>query len=248
MKDIIHKTLAIIPARGGSRGIPRKNIKLLLGKPLIAYTIELALKCPFIDKIIVSTDDKEIADISKRYGAEIPFLRPAELATDDSPIIETLRHAVKFFEKNKENYENIIILEPTNPLRRIEDIKKTVKNIKEEGVDTVVAVCKHEIDFSDVMVLEKNNFIVPFLKVDKLTYRRQDEKDIVLINGAAYAIKRDILMDSRIKMLNPYGENSFLRTKVVIMPKERSIEIDNLEDFNYVEYIMKKGLKDETRN
>ena len=177
------KTLAIIPARGGSKGVPRKNIRPLLGKPLIAYTIELALKCRSVVKVIVSTDDEEIAQIAKIHGADVPFLRPAELATDKSPIIETLRHAIRFFDGKGVRFDNVLLLEPTNPLRKLEDVEETIKKINEPGVDTVVTVCPHEIDFSDVMVLQEDGFIKPFLNVDKLTYRRQDEKNLVLLNG-----------------------------------------------------------------
>jgi CMP-N-acetylneuraminic acid synthetase len=243
------KTLVIIPARGGSKGIPRKNIRLLLGKPLIAYAIELALKCRLVDKVIVSTDDEEIADIAKQYGAEVPFMRPEELATDKSPIIETLRHTVRYYEEKGVFFDNILLLEPTNPLREVKDVEETVKKINEPDVDTVVTVRKYEIDFSDVMVLQEDEFIKPFLNVDKLTYRRQDEKNLVLLNAAAYAVKRDVLMDPRVKMLNPYGENSFLRTKAVLMPAEMSIEIDSIEDLNYTEYILKQGgFKNESRD
>ncbi len=111
------KTLAIIPARGGSKGIPRKNIKPFLGKPLIEYTIKLALSIQEIDKVLVSTDDKEIAEISKAAGAEVPFLRPEELAQDNTPSIPVFRQAISFLEEKGKSYENILILEPTSPLR-----------------------------------------------------------------------------------------------------------------------------------
>ena len=107
-----NKVLAVIPARGGSKGIPRKNIKKFNKKPLIAHTIEKSLKCRSIDKTIVSTDDLEIAEISKKYGAEVPFIRPEHLATDSASSMEVVRHATKFLEKNGEHYEYIILLEP----------------------------------------------------------------------------------------------------------------------------------------
>jgi CMP-N,N'-diacetyllegionaminic acid synthase len=235
-----NKVLAIIPARGGSKGIPRKNIKLFNGKPLIAHTIETALKCPSIDKTIVSTEDAEIAEIAKKFGAEIPFFRPKELAADDSPTLDSIKHAVEFFDKKGKKYNYIIILEPTSPGRNVDEIEEGIKKIKEENVDTVVGVTEYDIDFSDVMIKKENEFIEPFLNVDKLTYRRQDNKEMVIMNGALYLVKRKVLFDPRVKILNPYGENSFLRTKVVHMPKERSIEIDSPVDFEFAEFLHKK--------
>jgi len=237
------KTLAIIPARGGSKGIPRKNIKPFLGKPLIAYTIEIALKSKLIDKVIVSTDDEEIAEIAKKYGVEVPFLRPKELATDTSPVIETLRHATKFFEERGIFFDNIVVLEPTAPLRDIQDVEIAIERLNEDDVDTVVGACKFEIDFSDIMVLKENGYIKPFLDVEKLTYRRQNTKNIVKLNAAVYAAKRDVIMDPKTKILNPYGENDYLRTKIVLMPEERSIEIDKLIDFEFAEFLMKRKVE-----
>ncbi|MDD4750086.1 MAG: acylneuraminate cytidylyltransferase family protein, partial [Methanosarcinaceae archaeon] len=104
--------LALIPARGGSKGLLRKNIIPLAGKPLIAWTIEQALECDYIDKLVVSTDDSEIAKISKDFGAEVPFLRPKELARDDSPTIETIKHAIEWFEKRNEHFDLFVLLEP----------------------------------------------------------------------------------------------------------------------------------------
>jgi CMP-N,N'-diacetyllegionaminic acid synthase len=239
-----NKVLAIIPARGGSKGIPRKNIKLFNEKPLIAHTIETALKCPSIDKTIVSTEDLEIAEIAKNFGAEVPFLRPEKLAADDSPTLDSIRHAVEFFDKKGIKYNYMVILEPTSPGRNVDEIEEGIKKIKEENVDTVVSVTEYDVDFSDIMIKKENGFIEPFLNVDKLTYRRQDNKEMMIMNGALYLVKRDVLFDPRVKILNPYGENSFLRTKVVHMPKERSIEIDSPIDFEFAEFLHKK-IKDE---
>ncbi len=119
--------LAIIPARGGSKGLKKKNISPLLGKPLIACTIEQGLKSKFLDRLIVSTDDEETVRISKQYGAEIPFVRPAELARDDSPTIDVILHALNFCAAKREYYDILILLEPTSPLRKDDDIDKAIK-------------------------------------------------------------------------------------------------------------------------
>ena len=160
------KVLAVIPARGGSKGIPRKNIKMFLGRPLIEYTIKLALSCPEIDKTIVSTDYTEIAEISKKAGAEVPFIRPEELAQDKTTTLPVIRHAVDFLEKNGENFENILILEPTSPLRTKEIIQKAIQALKENETETVVSAREYDVDFSDILESDTNNFLHPFLDVE----------------------------------------------------------------------------------
>ena len=125
--------LAIIPARGGSKGIPRKNIIELCGKPLIGWSIDIALKIQNISGVVVSTDDKEIAIISKRYGAEVPFIRPKKLAQDQTPTINVLQHAIKWFEKNEGvSYDTIVLLEPTSPARMTEDIHNAIDLFKKK--------------------------------------------------------------------------------------------------------------------
>ncbi|MFH1376335.1 MAG: acylneuraminate cytidylyltransferase family protein [Candidatus Woesearchaeota archaeon] len=239
-----NKVLAIIPARGGSKGIPRKNIKPFLGKPLITYTIKLALSCPEIDKVIVSTDDEEIAQISKEAGAEIPFIRPEELARDDTPAIPVFRHVIKFLEEKNEHYENILILEPTAPLRTKEHILQTIKTLKEEDVETVVSVRKFDIDFTDVLEKNENNYLTPFLGT-KTTIRRQDTKDVYIMDAAIYGVKRDALMDESLIMLNPYkGRNPQLKTKMVLSNPNLSCEIDNEEDWEYAEFLYNKYKKE----
>src|SRR4030066_411377 len=118
--------LAIIPARGGSRGIPRKNVRLLCGKPLIAYTIETALSSKLIDRVVVSTEDEEIAGISKEYGAEV-IKRPEELARDDSPTIDVVMHVLNWFEEKNEYFDIVVLLEPTSPLRKENDLDSAVR-------------------------------------------------------------------------------------------------------------------------
>lgn len=119
--------LGLIPARGGSKGLPRKNIRPLLGKSLIAWTIEQALASKYLDRVIVSTDDREIAEISKRYGAEMPFVKPKELATDDAKGINLVLHAINWIEKNKKPYNLLMLLQHTSPLRTSEDIDRAIE-------------------------------------------------------------------------------------------------------------------------
>ncbi|MCD4759292.1 acylneuraminate cytidylyltransferase family protein [archaeon] len=233
------KTLAIIPARGGSKGIPRKNIKPFLGKPLIEYTIKLALSIQEIDKVLVSTDDKEIAEISKAAGAEVPFLRPEELAQDNTPSIPVFRHAISFLEEKGESYENILILEPTSPLRTKKIILQTIEALKNPEVETVVSAKKFDVDFSDILKANEDNFLKIFLDLET-SVRRQDTKNIYLLDGTIYGVKRNILMDESLVILNPYKEKPDLKTKLVLSDPRLSIEIDNEEDWEYAEYVYKK--------
>jgi len=133
------KILALIPARGGSKGLPRKNIKPLLGKPLIAWTIEQSLASKYLDKVVVSTEDKEIAEISKKYGAEVPFIRPKELAKDDTPSIDVVLHAIDFLEK-KELFNIIVLLQPTSPLRTISDIDNSIEFLFSKNAQAIISV------------------------------------------------------------------------------------------------------------
>jgi CMP-N,N'-diacetyllegionaminic acid synthase len=233
------KTIAIIPARGGSKGIPRKNIKSFLGKPLIAYTIKLALSCPEINKVIVSTEDEEITQISKGAGAEVPFKRPEKLAQDNSPTLPVLRHAIRFLEDQGEHYENIIILEPTSPLRTKQLILDTIKALSDPESETVVSARKYDVDFSDILKADENNFLSIFLDAET-TFRRQGTKDVYIMDGSIYGVKRNILMDDSLIILNPCKERPDLKTKLVISNPKLSVEIDNEEDWEYAEYLYQK--------
>ena len=141
--------LAIIPARGGSVRLPRKNILPFAGKPLIAWSIEVALSSKFISKVVVSTDDCEIADISRNYGADVPFLRPAELASNTATTIDVIIHAVNYFQSRGENYDYVALLQPTSPLRKKSHIDEAIGLLKEKHADGVISVCKlkHPIEY-----------------------------------------------------------------------------------------------------
>lgn len=252
-KPRLRKTLCIIPARGGSKGIPRKNIRLLAGKPLIAYTIETAKKCPSIVKIIVTTDDPEIAEVASRYGAEVPFLRPKELAEDNTPIIPVLRHAISFLEQRGEQYDIIVLLEPTSPLRTVDDVEQAIQKLAEGNADTVVGVSPFEVDFSDIMVPE-TGYIQPFIEQKEVTFRRQHTKDLIQLNGLVYAATREIIMNPNTVILNPFGDNR-IRTKYVTIPKSRCLEIDEQLDFEFAEFVIRRQMnrtmaqyKDSTSN
>jgi len=227
--------IAIIPARGESKGIPRKNIRLLAGKPLIVHTIETALKCKLLYRVIVSTDDKKIADISKKHGAEVPFMRPKELALDSTPMEPVLQHAVSHIEQNEKSHIDIVVLlQPTSPFRKVSDIENCIKKLKNEKADSVVTVCEAEYNPYFVMMKIQNDNLVPFLKTEKPITRRQDAPKVYRLNGAVYAVRRDVLMN----------ENKLFtgNTRAVIMPQERSIDLDSQLDFEFAEFLIKRAL------
>lgn len=228
-----HKILALIPARGGSKGILKKNIRLLAGKPLIAFSIEKALKSKYIDKVIVSTDDEQIASIAKEYGAEV-LIRPKELATDDTPDLPVFQHALKEL-KEKEEYNPTFILNirPTCPLRKVEDIDNAIEKmfrINCDSVRTITEVKDHPYWTSKL----KGDKMTPFLgDVDiKKYYRRQLLPDAYITNGAVDVMKSEIIMEKN----TLYGED----IRGIITPPERSIDIDTEFDLKIAEFLLKK--------
>ena len=228
--------LGIIPARGGSKSIPKKNIRLLADKPLIAHTIEVAKECKTLNRIVVSTDDGEIAEVAKKYGGDVPFIRPNNLSLDDTPMVPVLQHAVAFIE-NKDNIhiDVVVLLDPTSPFRRVEDIEACIKKIDSYDADSVVTVCEVEHNPYFVMVELDDDKLVPLIKSDKVITRRQDAPDVYRLNAAVYAIKRDVLMN----------ENQIItdNTMAVIMPQELSAHIDHEIDFEFVEFLIEKGIQ-----
>lgn len=230
------KIVAIIPARGGSRGVPRKNIKLLNGRPLISYSIRAALKSKFIDRVIVSTDNREIAKIAKKYGAEVPFLRPAELAQDTSPVPPVLQHAVKYLEE-KENYkiDLVVLLQPTTPLILASDIDSAIKRLINTKTNSCVSVCEIS-ERPEWMYVFKGNKIKQFLNVNEKNFRRQDLPCLFRLNGGIYVITKNNLMKKN-KIIDKNNSSA------IIMPIERSVDIDESIDFSIIETIIKKQVR-----
>lgn len=220
--------IAIIPARGGSKGLPGKNIKLLNGKPLIAYTIECALKSEKISHVVVSTDSHEIAEIAMKYGAEVPFLRPDYLATDEAKAIDNYIYTIhRLTEVYNEDIDSFIVLQPTSPLRLPEDIDRAISMFQEKQADSVISYTQeaHPIFWHKYMD-EEGRLINIF---DDTLANRQDLHKSYYPNGAIYVFKRSII-ESGVY----YTENTF----AYIMPRNRSIDIDYIEDFQYTEFIL----------
>ena len=232
------KILAIIPARGGSKGLLGKNIKPLLGKPLVAWTIERAKNSKYIDKVIVSTDDKEIAEISRKYGAEVPFLRPKELARDDSPTIDVIMHAIDWFEKRGEYFDIVVLLEPTSPLRKEDDLDNAIelfiKNI--DKADSLISIGEVHLENPHNMKKIEDGYVKPFIK-DKNFYQRQQLPKVYFPYGVVYLSETDTLK----KYKTFYQE----RTIPYFIERWQNYEIDDIYDFICVEAIIKHKLKGE---
>ena len=184
--------VALIPARGGSKGIPRKNIRELCGKPLIAWTIEAAQKSNYIDRLIVSTEDEEIADISRSYGADVPFIRPAELAMDDTPGIEPVLHALDLLPE----FDQILLLQPTSPLRTAEDIDGIVQMCREQQAPAAVSICESSKHPNWMFYCGENGIMSPFMDFPIAT-RRQGLPIIYTVNGALYLAKTTWLKENK---------------------------------------------------
>ncbi|MEJ9212203.1 acylneuraminate cytidylyltransferase family protein [Bacillus smithii] len=221
------KVLAIIPARGGSKGIPRKNIKNLAGKPLIAWTIEEAKKSKYIDRLILTSEDKEIINVANEYGCEVPFVRPKELAQDDTPGVAPILHAIQ----EVPGFDYIVLLQPTSPLRLVKDIDGAIeKSEKNHGI-ACVSVCKTDKNPYWMYQLDSKDFMSPFINTDHFPVRRQDAPAIYQLNGAVYVSTVEELIKQR----------TFLQDKVLAyqMPSERSVDIDTIIDFKICEMLLK---------
>jgi CMP-N,N'-diacetyllegionaminic acid synthase len=225
------KILTVIPARGNSKGISRKNIKLLAGKPLIAWTIETALALQAICRVIVSTDDVEIAQIARQWGADVPFLRPNILSSDSAKSVGVIIHALDWLMK-KDNYlpDFVLLLQPTSPLRTAFDIKGAIKLQKGKNADAVVSVYEVSHPFSWVREIDRDRKFLPKPDVGSVS-RRQDARKLYQLNGALYLIKTSVLK----KELTFTPE----KTYAYIMPNERSLDIDTPWDFYLADLILR---------
>jgi len=228
-----HVVVCVIPARGGSKGLPGKNIKMFCGKPLIAHTIEQARQSKYIDRVIVSTEAEEIAQISVKYGAEVPFIRPMELAGDSSSTVDVLLHAINWLENvDRYTFDILVLLHVTTPLRSIEDIDKSVTLLVEEQADNVFSVTEAHRNPYFNMVEEGSDGFVMLVKEGCFSTRQVAPK-VYDMNASIYVWWKNVLKE---------GKKIFLKkTKAYVMPKERSIDIDDDLDFRIAEFLRTKG-------
>ncbi|MFC1979175.1 cytidylyltransferase domain-containing protein [Chloroflexota bacterium] len=226
--------LGVIPARGGSKGVPRKNLVNLSGKPLIAYTIEAGLQSQRISRVIVSTDDEEIASVSRNLGAEVPFLRPVELATDSALSLPVMQHAIREVEREEgRTYDIAVMLQPTTPLRLGSDIDAGIELLLTHNADSVISVvtvgAHHPLRMKQVI---ENDRLVNYVEQGFEDMRpRQQLPPVYIRNGALYITRRDVLLE----------QNSFVGDdcRAYIMPEDRSANIDSQFDFLLAEYLLK---------
>ena len=228
------KILGISLARGGSKSVPKKNIKKLNGIPLIEYTIKEALKSKYIDRYIISTDDLEIKKVSESCGAEVPFLRPSEFSQDTSSSVSALKHAVEWIENNEGiKYDYIIELMVTNPLKDVNDIDSCIEKLIKTNADSVIAVNRLEDHHPARIKKIVEDRIVDFCISEKNESRRQDLKPEAYIrSGCIYAIKRDQLMIENRR----YGSKE---SRPYILNENKAINIDTIYDFMIAEQIIK---------
>jgi len=225
--------VALIPARGGSKGVPRKNVKELAGKPLIAYSIEAALQSGLIDRVVVSTEDEEIAETARSYGAEAPFMRPTELAQDDSPEWLVWQHAIK--QLNKEDRDSqvgvLVCVSPTSPLRSVEDLDACILALTTSDVDMVITVTPAaRSPYFNMVAIDDNGLAELLIRPKGHVYRRQDAPAAFDITTVAYAARPAFVLNS-----NSMFEG---KVKAVIVPPERALDIDTELDFRIAEVML----------
>jgi CMP-N-acetylneuraminic acid synthetase len=232
------KILAVIPARGGSKGVLRKNVRPVCGKPLIAYTIETARKAQdMFYRFIVSTEDAEIADVARRYGGEVPFLRPTELAGDRVPMLPVLQHAVRFVEEQDNvRVAWLCLLQPTEPFRTVEDICNALRLAYEGGCDSVISVTRVFAVHPILMKRIVDGRLLAYCVEEREGTRRQDyDPPAYIRNGAIYLTRRDVLMEKG----SIWGDVS----RPYIMPAERSVSIDSEIDLKLADLLMRERLE-----
>ena len=221
--------LAIIPARGGSKRLPRKNVLDLCGKPLISWSIEAGLKSKYIDKLIVTSDDEEILYISKRYGADI-IVRPDELSNDTATTFDAIKHTID----NTNKYDYIVLLQPTSPLRNEKNIDEAIELLESKNADAIVSVSEMEHSPLWSNTIDDSLSMKGFLKDEILNKRSQDLEKYYRLNGAIYICKTDKLLE----------EKSFFLTENIFaykMPQKQSIDIDTQLDLLIAKVITGKG-------
>lgn len=224
--------LGIIPARGGSKGVPRKNIRLLCGRPLLAYTAEAALAAKRLTRVVLSTDDEEIAHIGSLLGLEVPFLRPKELGSDSTPTLPVVEYTLKKMSESGETFDAVCLLQPTNPLRRAEDIDNCIRDFVESDADSVVSVRRVPAEHDPEWVYRRNAEGMLELASGKTEPppRRQDLPEAFHRDGSIYLTRSDVVLKDK----SLYGT----RIRAYEMPREFSLNIDTWEDWKRAEDLL----------
>lgn len=226
------KILALIPARGGSKRLPRKNLLELRGEPMILWTIKAALLCPWIDEVMVSTDDVEIAQVSREFGAHVPFLRPVELAQDASTSFDVAKHTIDFYRtKLGREFDFIVMLQPTSPLRTAENIEEAINLCMQKDASAIISVCEADHSPLWMNVLPRDCSMSNFIHDDLKNKRSQELPKNYRLNGAIYICEVSRLLNECTFFIS---ENIY----AYIMNKEKSIDVDDIFDFKLAEYFL----------
>ena len=227
------KILAIIPARGGSKGVPRKNIKLLAGKPLLEYTSAVTLKSSLLSKVVISTDDDEIISVAKKLGLEIPFKRPKDLATDSSSSLSVILHALEHFESKNIYFDAVCLLQVTSPFRTVEFLDKAIQEFIKSDADSLISVQEvpHEYNPHWSFELDENKNLKIATGETEISSRRQDLPKAYHRDGSIYITKSSILKE----------QNSLFGKKIahIVSPKEFYVNIDTMDDWKKAEELVK---------
>jgi N-acylneuraminate cytidylyltransferase len=228
--------LAVVPARGGSKGLPGKNVRPLAGLPLIAHSLKCAALCPEIDRCVVSTDSDEIAEVARAHGGVVPFRRPPELATDSASLTPVLAHALAEMEKlDGRRYESLLLLQPTNPGRLPEDVARAVALLEADpALDGVVACSEPAWNPFFVGVVEKGGLLTPALPTGEDYVRRQDAPRFMRVNGALYLWRRRWLESTTAHWLDA-------PQRALEIPEARAFDIDAEDDFELTEWALRTG-------
>lgn len=238
-REGVIKVLGLITARGGSKGIPGKNIKPLNGRPLIEYTIEAAVKSKHLDRVVLSTDSIDIAQAARSCGCEVPFMRPKELSGDDSAHIECIVHALDVL-KEKDGYDPdyVLLLQPTSPFRTSKDIDRAIELAQNTGCDSVVGVCERAVHLSKTFFVSPDQNLVPYAETTEESkyVRRQDLPTTHAENGAIYLQRTESIRFPPSNVPNA-GSLCSYSAKALIMPKEQSLDIDDMVDFHMAELL-----------
>jgi len=234
-------TIGLICARGGSKGVPRKNLRPLGGKPLIGWAIDVARNCPSIDRVIVSTEDPEIADVARAFGADLPFCRPAELAQDDSPEILVWKHAIRTLGEQEGRAPEVLVNIPTTaPLRAVDDVERCVRKLFDDSADLCITVrhAHHNPYFN--MVRIENGRVSIAVKPPNVISRRQDAPEIFEITTVAYAASAKYVVSTD-RLLSGNVSAS-------LVPEERALDIDTELDFAFAEFLLDRKEKTDSKS
>lgn len=226
------KILGLIPARGGSKGVPRKNIRLLCGKPLLQYTAESALTARHLSRVVLSSDDEEVARVGERCGLQVPFLRPAHLAQDDTPMLPVIQHALNWFESQGERFAAVCLLQPTNPLRRAEDIDGCIEMLQRENADAVMTILPVPDNYNPhwVYFRQENGSLRLSTGESEPIPRRQCLPAAYHRDGSVYVVRSAVVTSGQ----SLYGK----RVLGYLLRPDRAVNIDDFEDWRRAETLI----------